>query len=688
MDYNYEQDMQEVASRMESSKLTRRTSSKPSAGQTPKRYSARIEKPRSSHQSPRAPERRRTLTAVKQYVSLDDHYRKMFGLEDEEEKEHEQEQYIIPRPVSWHPSSSRWNLNDSMMACSQQQQAPTMAQQSSTAGDNPMAVYASQVDNAWSSYTHCQAVPHALEQTYGTTSYMSSMPQSEPFYQPVHDHVQPTTQQDQDWEEDARDEFHREPSTELIGLGLYDPPGTTLPFMHTGAKGLKLEETWQPPEEMEDADADEESEDEEDEPPRPEDSQLSQTELLSVRKLLYAETDTTNPETLFRSQRLGVNIVNTWKRRCRVPHYIDFTAVLVDAQLQHNVEQHSAFTIRAIYSTAFARFVTGTCDMGQNSASKRSMYEMAEDNDMPEKWVELRHEITHGEIPDLRVLEFSVNAALSWLWDKFWTNLDAPVEDNSEARTDIRTVLRSFVHSRKEEIKLCQSAGRESCAITTRKLLRMCKNSETSQTQSKLNNMKPAYVVWDDLLQTIAAKRPSFYSTLIENLLNGISLNSVNPEDEVRKRALVQWLLHLMTVNSWQKSLRPSEELRSTILERCVTHPDSCSKRLARAVLDKSDKDFQDQWEPYFEISFLDIDSEDDEAPPPRHGQSDKPGKHFDHKPNMARPESSIGPRKHRPLASDIPNEAPVLKEVGGWRLWEGGWLPKPIGFPHPQNNQ
>lgn len=161
-----------------------------------------------------------------------------------------------------------------------------------------------------------------------------------------------------------------------------------------------------------------------------------------------------------------------------MPHYIDFTAVLVDARLQHNVEQHSTFTVRAIYSAAFARFVTGTCDMGQNSASKRSMYEMAEDKDMPEKWVELRHEITHGEIPDLRVLEFAVDAALSWLKDKFWFNLDASVEENAEAQTDIRTVLRSFASSRKEEIKLGQSKDRELCATTTRKLLRLCKVSE------------------------------------------------------------------------------------------------------------------------------------------------------------------------------------------------------------------
>jgi hypothetical protein len=163
-----------------------------------------------------------------------------------------------------------------------------------------------------------------------------------------------------------------------------------------------------------------------------------------------------------------------------VPHYIDFTAALVDARLQHNVNQHSAFTIQAIYSTAFARFVTGTCDMGQSSVVKRSMYEMAEDKDMPETWVELRHEITHGEIPDLRVLEFSVNAALSWLWDKFWANLDAPAEETSEVQSNLRAVLRSFASSKRDEIRLGKRTDHEPCATTMRKLLRICKGSEGS----------------------------------------------------------------------------------------------------------------------------------------------------------------------------------------------------------------
>lgn len=152
----------------------------------------------------------------------------------------------------------------------------------------------------------------------------------------------------------------------------------------------------------------------------------------------------------------------------------------MDARLQHDVDKHSIFTIRAIYSTAFARFVTGTCDIGQNSVVKRSMYEMAEDKDMPETWVELRHEITHGEIPDLRILEHSVDSALLWLWDKFWMHLDSPVEETSGLQTNLRAVLRSFASSRRDEIKLGKRTDHELCTMTTRKLLRLCKSSEGS----------------------------------------------------------------------------------------------------------------------------------------------------------------------------------------------------------------
>jgi ribosomal biogenesis protein LAS1 len=156
--------------------------------------------------------------------------------------------------------------------------------------------------------------------------------------------------------------------------------------------------------------------------------------------------------------------------------------VLIDAKLHHNIEKNSTFAIRAVYSTALARFVTGFCDIGQNSVVKRSMYEMAELIGMPEAWVELRHEITHGQIPDLRTLEHCVQASLFWLWDFFWVKLDAAplVEMEHELSTtaEIRDTLRSYVRHRRSEIRTGNGDKPGGAEDVSRQLLRLLRNGK------------------------------------------------------------------------------------------------------------------------------------------------------------------------------------------------------------------
>lgn len=77
---------------------------------------------------------------------------------------------------------------------------------------------------------------------------------------------------------EEENQLERQKSRELIGMGLYDPPGSTpLPFgFGREGKGLKLEEEWEPPEAPDDDDDDgnneadqESSEEEEEEAPDP-----------------------------------------------------------------------------------------------------------------------------------------------------------------------------------------------------------------------------------------------------------------------------------------------------------------------------------------------------------------------------------------------------------------------------------
>jgi hypothetical protein len=299
---------------------------------TPKRHSARIEKPRSVHHSPRVPERRRTFTSSKQFASLEDHYRAMFG--DSNTNEQESQSHVFSesvRPVSWHPSSARFSGSNSQtshanastsshdLSTTQEPSHLSDGSQHSTStngfeltvtnnnlqslGVNSISSSTvmdegrrSQDEVIWTSY-----FGNNMPVTSGPTSYPSGV-LDEPMSWPIPDISQPYVDppqyqqaptdflsiqhsppelQDSEGEED--NQLEKQKSRELIGMGLYDPPGSTPPSFGFGreGKGLKLEEEWEPPELPDDDDdidneADQESSADEEETPDPPKAQEQQ----------------------------------------------------------------------------------------------------------------------------------------------------------------------------------------------------------------------------------------------------------------------------------------------------------------------------------------------------------------------------------------------------------------------------
>ncbi|KAF5253570.1 hypothetical protein FOXYS1_14524 [Fusarium oxysporum] len=90
----------------------------------------------------------------------------------------------------------------------------------------------------------------------------------------------------------------------------------------------------------------------------------------------------------------------------------------------------SAYAIRAAYSAAFSRFVTGLLDGHQDKQRKQSMYSIAKTIGLPATFVELRHQSTHEQLPSLAKLRTAAKKALLWIWDYYWQQLG---EDNSDA---------------------------------------------------------------------------------------------------------------------------------------------------------------------------------------------------------------------------------------------------------------
>lgn len=189
-----------------------------------------------------------------------------------------------------------------------------------------------------------------------------------------------------------------------------------------------------------------------------------QRDLLEVRAQLYPHHTTASPSTIAAPQqtvqdmrRHAVDRILAWKLRGNLPHAVESTALLVDAILHHHQQQQSpqpqlqtpppntatdtdephhpalphppsasTFAIRAVYSAAFTRFVTGFCDIGRSRAgglTPASMLEIARQIEMPTAFVGLRHEATHEELPALGRLVGASAEALEWLWGAYWSRL-------------------------------------------------------------------------------------------------------------------------------------------------------------------------------------------------------------------------------------------------------------------------
>ncbi|KAF2264801.1 hypothetical protein CC78DRAFT_220291 [Lojkania enalia] len=276
---------------MSTSQYARRTSR--SSGS---QRSSRIEKPRSDHNSPRTLERRKTTSGTKRYATLDDHYNMMFGIQGQEmEKDGPREP---ARPMSWHPASAQFHVPSRYSVAAEQSSPQDWARHNSTSSCNSAygsdfyslsarsSMYPEQTQNSpsfeqsheagrgsqssdgsWQSVSQRQS--HSIS-SYSTPSteplpwYLSEWARRNQAQADISKHGSTDflpIQHPAAEAESKEDEDMEEPEKELVGMGLYDLPDSSLEWptniTPSTGKGLKLEETWQPPEE----DSDDENED-------------------------------------------------------------------------------------------------------------------------------------------------------------------------------------------------------------------------------------------------------------------------------------------------------------------------------------------------------------------------------------------------------------------------------------------
>jgi ribosomal biogenesis protein LAS1 len=207
--------------------------------------------------------------------------------------------------------------------------------------------------------------------------------------------------------------------------------------------------------------------------------------------------------------------------------------------------------------------------------------------------------------------------------------------------------------------------------------------------------MKPAFLIWDRVLQAIAVSRQACYPTLLSSMLDQITeAPGVDGPTKSKKNALLQWLVHMLTSASWVAISQPSEHVNTNIMESCLLNPNIWTQKLAKIILDRSEEDFQRLWGPMYEASLLDAqDSLVDTLPTENSiGKTHQAGTTFleadidDETSNrmVLLPDysPSVNSRDFNSTLVSIPQSHNFnFNEGSGWTLWEGPWIPKPIGM-------
>ncbi|WBW73307.1 Las1 pre-rRNA processing protein [Schizosaccharomyces osmophilus] len=171
----------------------------------------------------------------------------------------------------------------------------------------------------------------------------------------------------------------------------------------------------------------------------------SKEDFLFLMSCFYNEgqEEIPDPSALFR----GIEIVQSWSTRGRIPHSIEATAQLALSLLSSDASQKLSLSL------SISRFVSGLLDPIQQSQYAVPMAILAKSIDLPTSFVEIRHAITHEDLPSLPVLRQTAYRALAWLYDHYWIRaanansgiVDDTMEVNETHKSDVQKRVRELL---------------------------------------------------------------------------------------------------------------------------------------------------------------------------------------------------------------------------------------------------
>ncbi|KAH0007746.1 Las1-domain-containing protein, partial [Aureobasidium melanogenum] len=443
----------------------------------------------------------------------------------------------------------------------------------------------------------------------------------------------------------------------------------------------------------------------------------SHADLLNVRHGLYSPSTPAE-------QSHAIATVAAWKQRGNVPHAVESTALLMDAMLLHaqfstsSLRQASSdtdpsewplqgvvtgtassFALRAAYTTALSRFVTGFADLGRHrNGPGQSMFDVARSIGLPPHFVELRHEVAHEDLPGLARLVRSAREAVNWLWGVYWAKLpqdawEAEAGEEAAAQVDMESLaavrseateyLKKFRSRRVTALKSKAKAKDVASSLleTQQHCQKLCRGEDEAakwtqvasvliddglivpslkQTRGPLADsaLQGAYLIWDELLIMLASGSSLFVEAFFERAIAHNAKMKTTDEDRDRadptKWAIYRWIMHLLDSDSWLEMRGESPELFEILaLRECILHPNTqWSHELAEEILEDAEMDVQTTWKSLVEASALVGDHDED---------------------------AEEGATKETRRTDDVEMED-VPSEQGGWRRETGVWESVPIG--------
>ncbi|KAL5407936.1 hypothetical protein PMIN04_011572 [Paraphaeosphaeria minitans] len=367
---------------------------------------------------------------------------------------------------------------------------------------------------------------------------------------------------------------------------------------------------------------------------------------------------------------------------------------MVEAKLRDGEKGVPSHALRFVYATAISRFVTGLLDT-QTDLARISLPSQTTPQ-FPASLRETRHRIVHRHLPSLAELKRAANESLEWLWEHYWSHLDALLApagsvqplDEREVKERLQGVLKSYVKERKTEIKSRSKSPRAADnavgswlsigaeGTVKRKILVHLLVAERNilPVGKKLgSSMEGAYLMWTPFVTALGSIDSGFIKTLMERMIEALALpgrGTASVEEDPAMEGMCAWVVRVLDSANWQQeSQEPRRrKLLDDVLGLCLSTPTFWTLKLAGNLLKDGSVPGRKSWLEILEVAKEDVDEDDGaQVLPPR--------------PEAGPDEMEVDGIE---TGSPVSEPSSETRQIRGPQKYPGLWRPRPIGWLPP----